>query len=553
MRIRSKVVLVFLPLLITPLVLTAAAASLAARNGITNVAAGLLQLKAEQLESYARGQWNLLAANDLQTNPRMLEAVRAGVGAFAASLVRSPTEIILAVDDVGRLAMSTAPLEPAASEAEELAILAELRSRGWRELRLAAAPRVAQTFYFEPFRWLVLVTEQRDTFYNAVSRIYQQSGLITGASVILTVLLLVLFSRLLTRPLRNIVLAMREITASSDLSRRVDILYRDETGELAHTFNLMTGELEKAYAEIKGYALRAAVAERQERKLRNVFQIYVPRDVIDQHLSNPEALLKGDNPVVAILFADVRGFTTISERLAPNDLVEMLNRYFTPMVDIVMGHGGVVDKYMGDGIMAFYGAPAKHSDDPLRALRSAFEMLHALREFNAWQRERGRPEFHVGIGINYGLATVGNIGHSEKKLNYTIIGDQVNLASRLEGLTKIYREPLIVSESMYRYVSKSYPCRIIDRVAVKGRKGGGTIYAPREKLTADEERAWQLHHSGLQYYYNREFEEASRRFAEVTRLLPGDGSSQIFYERSRSFAMTPPPDGWEGIVEIMEK
>ena len=129
----------------------------------------------------------------------------------------------------------------------------------------------------------------------------------------------------------------------------------------------------------------------------------------------------------------------------------------------------------------------------------------------------------MGIGINYGVTTVGNIGHAEKKLNYTIIGDQVNLASRLEGLTKQYGEPVIISESMYRYVGREFPCRIVDRVAVKGRSMGVTIYTPRESLTADEERGWELHHSALQCYYNREFAEAARRFEEVGRILPATG------------------------------
>jgi len=544
--------LVFLPLLITPLLLTAAAASFAARNGITGVATGFLRFKAEQLESYVRGQWDLLVANEMQGNARLVEAAQAGVGSFAAGLVRSPTELILAVDDLGRVVMSSAPLELSAPETEELSLLAEARARGWRELRLAGRQRVAQTFYFEPFHWLVLISEQADTFYRAVGQIYSQSGAITAVSLGVTLVLMLLFSRYLTRPLMDVVTVMRDIIASSDLSRRVEILYEDETGELGHTFNLMTGELEKAYAEIKGYALRAAIAERKERKIRNIFQKYVPKDVIEQFFASPEALLAGEDRELAILFSDVRGFTTISESLRPNQVVESLNRYFGAMVDIVLQRGGIVDKYIGDAVMAFYGAPVRHRDDAQQAVRSAFEMLHAVTDFNAWQHERGRPEFHIGIGINYGVVTVGNIG-SEKKLDYTIIGDSVNLANRLEGLTKTYHEPIIISESVYRHVNKEFPCRMIDRVAVKGRTTGVTIYAPHQSLTSEEERAWGLHHSGLQYYYNREFDEASRRFAEVGRILPADGPSRIFLERARSFAMVAPPDGWNGIVALMEK
>ena len=266
MRIRTKIVLIFLPLIITPLVLTTAAASLAARNGITGVATGLLRFKAEQLESYARGQWSLLTANNLQGNPRFVDAVRDGIGAFAAGLVRSPSELILAVDDAGRVAMASGQVELSASETQELAILAQMQSRGWRSARLAGTARVIQTFYFEPLQWLVVVSEESRTFYSAVTRIYSQSGLIAAASLAVTLVLILLFSHYLTDPLREVVAAMRDIITSSDLSRRVAISYQDETGELAHTFNLMTGELEKAHSQIKSYALRASVAERQRAK-----------------------------------------------------------------------------------------------------------------------------------------------------------------------------------------------------------------------------------------------------------------------------------------------
>jgi hypothetical protein len=170
----------------------------------------------------------------------------------------------------------------------------------------------------------------------------------------------------------QVVEAMKQIITTGDLRRRVELEYGDEVGELGHTFNLMTGELEKAYNQIKSYAFRAAVAQRKEQKIRQIFQKYVPADVIDQFFSNPESMLVGEKRSVAVLFTDIRNFTTISEMLAPDEVVESLNAYFGPMVDVVVAHGGIVDKFVGDAIMAVFGAPVKHDNDALQAVNAGF-------------------------------------------------------------------------------------------------------------------------------------------------------------------------------------
>ena len=232
--------------------------------------------------------------------------------------------------------------------------------------------------------------------------------------------------------------------------------------------------------------------------------------------------------------------------------MESLNAYFSVMVDVIMSRQGIVDKYIGDAIMAFYGAPVRHEDDAFQAVQSGFEMMEALKGFNQWQAERGRPEFRIGIGINYGIVTVGNIG-SDKKMDYTVIGDMVNLASRLEGLTKVYHEEMIVSESIFRHVEKDISCRMLDRVAVKGKKQGVGIYSPRKELSASEENGWKLHHTGLQFYYKREFEKAAKYFLEVQKILPDDGSSRLFLKRCRTYMKSSPPEDWNGVVVMTEK
>jgi class 3 adenylate cyclase len=340
--------------------------------------------------------------------------------------------------------------------------------------------------------------------------------------------------------------------STGDLSQRVEVLYKDETGELGHSFNLMVAELDKAYQEIKGYALKAAIAHHKEQKIRNIFQKYVPKTVLDQIFSNPESMLIGQERILALLFSDVRGFTTITESMLPNEVVESLNAYFGTMVEIIIKRKGIVDKYIGDAIMAFFGAPVRYHDEALQAVLSAFEMLEALQGFNEWQLRRKRPAFKIGIGINYGVVTVGNIG-SERKMDYTVIGDMVNVASRLEGLTKVYREELIVSESVVKYLEGRFPCRLIDRVVVKGKTSGIGIYVPRRTLSDGEKEAWELHGKAVKLYYSRGFAAAAEAFQGVLRILPQDRVAAMFLERCRSFQKSPPPAGWTGAEVMTEK
>ncbi len=302
-------------------------------------------------------------------------------------------------------------------------------------------------------------------------------------------------------PLRNIIEIMREIIAENDLSKRVPVMYKDEIGELWHTFNLMSSELERAYNKVKNYAYKAVVAEKDEKKIRKIFQKYVPHDAIGQFFNSPDDMLKGKSRELAILFSDIRGFTTISENMHPEMVVESLNQYFSDMVDIIVDHKGIVDKYMGDAIMSFFGAPVKHKNDSLLAVQSALEMLETLKEFNKRQAEKSRPPFRISIGINYGPVTVGNIG-SEKKMHYTVIGDMVNTASRLEGLTKVYKQPLIVSASVYERVKKDFPCLYIDNAAIKGRKQGIPIYPVQKSLSTTEKEAYQAYSEGAKLYFS---------------------------------------------------
>ena len=551
MSIRAKIILIVLPLIVTTLLLTGVSSFFSATNAITGVAKEFLGFKAAELEKYATSQWSLLVENKLTRRPTMVAATHAAVQSYANSLVRSPTEVIFALDEKGGLIMASGALEIRPEEQASLGELVAGRRSELATLRIGGIDRVAQGFWFEPFKWYLLVSEQRTAFYSRVNQITERTVIILAAAVMLGVVLILLFARYLTRPLTRVVATMEKIISTGDLSSRVAVEYHDETGKLAHTFNLMVAELEQAYNQIKSYAFKAVLAQKREYKIRNIFQKYVPGEVIDQFFKNPESMLVGDNRVLSVLFSDIRRFTSISEKMMPDDLVNTLNRYFDVMVDIIDKRKGTVDKYIGDAIMAFFGAPVKHQDDALLSVQAGIEMIDALEDFNVHQVRLGKPKFAIGVGINYGVVTVGNIG-TQKKMNYTIIGDMVNLASRLEGLTKKYQQPLLISESLQVKVKDNLPSRLIDKVAVKGKTRGVKIYTVKKALSNAESEAWGLHNQGMERYYRRDFRGAIDCFQKTQRVLPKDYAAEQMMDRCLDFLKTPPPKDWDG-VEVMDE
>jgi class 3 adenylate cyclase/HAMP domain-containing protein len=552
MRIRVKIILVVLPLLIVTLALAGVLSHRVATTSVNRVIQELLDFKVFELRKYAEGQWLLLVENNLVARPEMVNAAKAGVESFAYSILRGESEIILAFDSAGVQTMATSPIQVQPQEREALAKLVQSRSSGLATLPLGGVQRVGKGFFFAPFDWFLLITQPLEVFYSHIQRITRQTVIILAVASALSVALLLWFSRLLTSPLGRVVEAMRRIIGTNDLSSRVVVEFKDETGELAHTFNVMTGELEKAYQQIKRYAYQAVLASKRETKIRHIFQKYVPQELIDKFFKHPEAMLVGDNRELAVLFSDIRSFTTISEGMRPDELVNSLNRYFSGQVDIVMNRGGIVDKYIGDAIMAFFGAPVQHQDDALQSVLAGLEMTEAVKTFNESQRSMGKPEFKIGVGINYGTVTVGNIG-TERKMEYTVIGDMVNLASRLEGLTKVYRQELLIAESLQEKVCGSLDCRWLDTVAVKGKTKGVRIYTARKSLGPEQKQAWQRHNEGMDMYYRREFAAAAERFRAVQNQLPGDYASGLFVERCERLLHSPPPADWDGVEVMAEK
>jgi adenylate cyclase len=217
----------------------------------------------------------------------------------------------------------------------------------------------------------------------------------------------------------------------------------------------------------------------EKRRVSQLFTQYVSKDVLHEVLHNYKEYQKaasGTKVELTVLFSDIRGFTTISETTPPEKIVEMLNIHFTIMADIILRHNGTIDKYIGDAIMAFWGAPVRMADHAEQAVLAGKEMIEALEQVNAALRERGLDmEVKIGVGINTGVATIGEIG-SEKKKNYTIVGDTVNLASRLESITKEYKSPLIYSEYTHEQIKDKIAGRLLGNVKVKGREKPVDIY-----------------------------------------------------------------------------
>ncbi len=549
MSIRVKMVLVVLPLLIVVLIVGGVSSYFIATGSVTRVTLEFFTFKTSELEKYANSQWKLLVDNGLSGRPEMVKAAQAAVEVYARSILNSSAELIFAVDPELNVQLATAEINLRPDEKKLLAAKAATGDRQFFTAQLGGVDRVAMGIPFQPFSWYFLITQDRSAFYSDVNRItYQTLYLILGGTVV-SIALLLLFVRYINRPLAKVVGAMESIIETNDLAARVPVAYRDEIGKMSHTFNIMVGELQTAYDRIKKYAFDAVVSQKKETKIRNIFQKYVPQELIDRFFANPESMLVGEDRELSVLFADIRSFTTISERLTPDALVNSLNRYFSVMVDIIMNRDGIIDKYIGDAIMAFFGAPVKHDNDALQSVLAGISMIEALDAFNEEQTQNGKPEFRIGVGINYGVVTVGNIG-TERKMDYTVIGDTVNVASRLEGLTKVYHQNILISESVQKEITDRVAARLVDTVAVKGKTQGQRIYAVAGSNPPELQELWERHNEAMELYYRRAFSEAASRFAEMRQRFPDDYLVEMMAARCEVYVKEPPGDDWNG-VEIM--
>jgi adenylate cyclase len=293
---------------------------------------------------------------------------------------------------------------------------------------------------------------------------------------------------------------------------------------------------------------------REKRWLRQAFGRYVAPSVVESIIRDPSRLeLGGEELETTVLFADLEGFTHFSEAMAPQALIKLLNDYFTPMTRIIMAHRGTLDKYIGDALMALWGAPVPQSDHALRACQAALEMEQAMAELQKTWQAQGLPLLTARFGLHTGPVVAGNVG-SRERFDYTVLGDTVNLASRLEGVNKVYGTHILLSGETARRVQKHLVLRELDLVQVKGRGQPVAIYELVGSFYSEESSAWlAAFAAGLQAYRNRDWDQASAAFRHVLHLQPGDRPAQVFLERCRALTTTPPPPDWQGVFILESK
>ncbi len=287
-----------------------------------------------------------------------------------------------------------------------------------------------------------------------------------------------------------------------------------------------------------------------ENRIRTVFSKFVPGEVIEELMDRDaeDTYLRGEKRTVAVLFSDIRDFTTISENNSAEEVVSFLNRYFDIMVRIIRKHGGTIDKFIGDAILAIFGAPISYEDNASRAVKAATEIIHALGSVDPGILLLPEAGLEMGIGIHEGVAVVGNIGSADK-FDYTVIGDTVNLASRLEGLTKHYRKTIIVSETVKDRVEDDYLLREADTVKVKGKDTATGIYAvemDRERFDTDFMNAYG---KALKLYKMGNWNTALEYFSACREKIPEDPLTEIFMDRCRRF-LENPPENWDGTISL---
>ncbi len=295
--------------------------------------------------------------------------------------------------------------------------------------------------------------------------------------------------------------------------------------------------------------IRYITVERTGKQIKEAFQFYVPEAVVGEILKNPSMLtLGGDRKEITVLFSDIKGFTSLSEELSPEELVNILNEYLSAMTDVVFSHRGLLDKYIGDAIMAVYGAPLPQPDHPMRACMTAIDMMTELDRLMVKWKTMGRPSLAIRIGINTGYAAVGNMG-SKKRFDYTVMGDAVNLASRLENLNKEYETTCLVTEYTYLRVAKEISFRELDLVRVRGKHTPEKIYEmigrkgqdpQREAMAREFERALALVRS-------RHWDKALKLFEAILAKAPDDVPTQIYLARIEQALVEPLPADWDGV------
>jgi adenylate cyclase len=284
---------------------------------------------------------------------------------------------------------------------------------------------------------------------------------------------------------------------------------------------------------------------RRRSEIRRAFEHYVSPAIVAEMTAHPGKLvLGGQRRTLTVMFTDLAGFTSMSEGIAPEEVAQILNEHLTLMTRIVLAHGGTIDKFIGDAVMAFWGAPI---DDPAHAAHGVQAAIEMQAEMTRFRREPGRPELHMRIGLNTGPVVVGNLG-SKDRFAYTVIGDAVNLAARLEPLNRLYGTPILISEATATAVGGAVRLRHVDRVKVKGRKEPVEIYTPES-----DEAFVEKTEAAITFYRARDWEGAERAWREIAELRPGDGVASEYLGRVERHRRHGVDADWDGTFELDTK
>jgi len=362
------------------------------------------------------------------------------------------------------------------------------------------------------------------TYYDAIRDIILGAALICFIGLVLSGLIIFALYRMITAPIQKLV-------AETDRIKRFEL--DDEIG-------ISSGltEVQELIDAMKG--MKAGLQS---------FRKYVPAQLVRQLIeSKQEARISGLRRNITVFFSDVEGFTSISETLTPNELATRLSEYLNEMTAIILRHQGTVDKYIGDSIMAFWGAPIDQHDHAERACRAALECQARLREMAAKWQEEGKTPFHTRIGINSGEIVVGNIG-SEQRFSYTAIGDAVNLASRLEGINRVYGTRIIVSQNTAGRLPDDFALRLLDFVMVRGKSEPVKIYelvAEKGDITSLDMDYLKYFNRAVALYQQRDWDSAIRCFSKLAEKRPHDPTCGMYLRRCEAFNITPPPEDWNG-------
>lgn len=378
----------------------------------------------------------------------------------------------------------------------------------------------------------------------------QQPAYMLGAEVLWLLLVGVSLSVLLPllSPMRAILVSIVMFAISQGLSQMI-WQYADVVMPIANSLVMIS--LLFALNMSYGYF----VESRTKRQITNLFGQYVPTELVDEMSKHPESVsMEGESREMSVLFSDVRGFTTISEGLDPKELSLLMNEFLTPLSRVVYKHRGTIDKYMGDCIMAFWGAPLPDASHARNAIQAGLEMLATLDSLQERFNERGWPPIKIGVGINTGRVSVGNMG-SEVRVAYTVMGDEVNLASRLEGITKQYGVGIIVGENTKAAVPE-FVYRELDHVRVKGKDKPIAIYEPLglvAEVDKDTLAELKVFHEMRRLYRKQNWEQAELQLINLQRMSPKTELYRVYVERIAHFRKQAPASDWDGVYVFETK